>query len=89
VEEELGERISDIKVVVSSMALTYPSCGGGEPGFFLLVELRRLELDWRGEAPGGLAKKLNELSSRMFHDVELSFSALSLDLIVMVTIGER
>jgi hypothetical protein len=75
--EELGERISDIKVVISSMALTYPSCGGGEPGFFLLVELRRSKLDWRGEAPSGLVNKLDELSSRRIDHVELSFPVLS------------
>jgi hypothetical protein len=42
--EELGAGISDNKAAVSSLALPHPSCGGGELGFFFLVELQRLKL---------------------------------------------
>lgn len=86
--EELGAGISDNKAAVSSLALPHPSCGGGELGFFFLVELQRLKLAGR-EVLGGLINKLDELSSKRVVAVELSILALSLYCIVVVTIGER
>jgi hypothetical protein len=86
--EELGAGISDNKAAVSSLALPHPSCGGGELGFFFLVELQRLKLAGR-EVLGCLINKLDELSSGRVVAVELSILGASLCRIVVVTIGER
>lgn len=79
--EELGVGISDNKAVISSLAPSHPSCGGGGPGFSLLLELRRSEFARRNEGPDILVNKLD--------GVELLVLTLSLFLCAMVALGKR
>jgi hypothetical protein len=56
--KELRVGISANKAAVASVALSHPSCDGGESGLLLVLELRRLELARRSVGPDSLVNKL-------------------------------
>jgi hypothetical protein len=72
----LGAGIFGNKVVVSSLALSHPSYGEAEPSFFHLMELQRLEFDWRNKGSDDLVNRVEV--------VELAMLMLSLNLCITV-----